>query len=125
MQLYKRNRKFLNSLKGIFSLEKIVKNDDVTTNYKNLLLLFQVNLLDGKRSLNINIFLRQFRSSNEDIIQMILDGDHDDFGAEKLKGLMKIMPEMDEIEMLKSFDGDKTKLGNAEKFVLALVEVPK
>ena len=125
MQLYKRNRKFLNSLKGIFSLEKIVKNDDVTTNYKNLLLLFQVNLLDGKRSLNINIFLRQFRSCNEDIIQMILDGDHDDFGAEKLKGLMKIMPEMDEIEMLKSFDGDKTKLGNAEKFVLALVEVPK
>ena len=125
MQLYKRNRKFLNSLKGIFSLEKRIKNDDVTTNYKNLLLLFQVNLLDGKRSLNINIFLRQFRSSNEDIIQMILDGDHDDFGAEKLKGLMKIMPEMDEIEMLKSFDKDKTKLGNAEKFVLALIEVPK
>ena len=87
--------------------------------------LLQVNLLDGKRSLNINIFLRQFRSSNEDIIQMILDGDHDDFGAEKLKGLIKILPEMDEIEMLKSFDGDKTKLGNAEKFVLALVEVPK
>ena len=125
MQLYKRNRKFLNSLKGIFSLEKIVKNDDVATNYKNLLLLFQVNLLDGKRNLNINIWLRQFRSSNEDIIQMILDGDHDDFGAEKLKGLMKIMPEMDEIEMLKSFDKDKTKLGNAEKFVLALIEVPK
>ena len=75
--------------------------------------------------MNINIWLRQFRSSNEDIIQMILDGDHDDFGAEKLKGLMKIMPEMDEIEMLKSFDKDKTKLGNAEKFVLALIEVPK
>ena len=125
MQLYKRNKKFLNSLKGIFSLEKRIKNDDVTTNYKNLLLLFQVNLLDGKRNLNINIWLRQFRSSNEDIIQMILDGDHDDFGAEKLKGLMKIMPEMDEIEMLKSFDKDKTKLGNAEKFVLALIEVPK
>ena len=122
MQLYKRNRKFLNSLKGIFSLEKRIKNDDVTTNYKNLLLLFQVNLLDGKRNLNINIWLRQFRSSNEDIIQMILDGDHDDFGAEKLKGLMKIMPEMDEIEMLKSFDKDKTKLGNAEKFEIGTVK---
>ena len=87
--------------------------------------MFQVNLLDGKRSLNISIFLRQFRSSNEDIIQMILDGQHDDFGAEKLEGLMKILPEMDEIEMLKSFDGDKTKLGTPEKFILALVEVPK
>ena len=66
-----------------------------------------------------------FSSSNEDIIQMILDGEHDDFGAEKLKGLMKILPEMDEIEMLKSFDGDKSKLGNAEKFILQLVDVPK
>ncbi len=52
-------------------------------------LFFQVNLLDGKRSLNINIFLKQFRSSNEDIIQMVLDGEYDDFGSEKLKGLVK------------------------------------
>ena len=64
-------------------------------------------------------------SSNEDIIEMILEGEHDDFGAEKLKGLMKILPEMDEVEMLKSFDGDKSKLGNAEKFILQLTEVPK
>ena len=56
---------------------------------------------------------------------MILDGEHDDFGAEKLKGLMKILPEMDEIEMLKSYDGDKTKIGNAERFILQLVDVPK
>ena len=56
---------------------------------------------------------------------MILDGEHDDFGAEKLKGLLKLLPEMDEIEMLKAFDGDKAKLGNAEKFILQLVEVPK
>ena len=33
-------------------------------------------------------------SSNDDIITMIMDGDYDDFGAEKLKGLMKILPEM-------------------------------
>ena len=60
-----------------------------------------------------------------DIIQTIKDGEHDDFGAEKLKGLMKILPEMDEIEMLKSFPGDKSKIGNAEKFILQLVDVSK
>jgi hypothetical protein len=32
---------------------------------------------------------------------------------------------VDELEMLRSFDGDKTKLGNAEKFLLQLIEVPK
>ncbi len=83
-----------------------------------------VNLLDGKRSLNINIFLRQFRSTNDDILRMIVEGDYDEFGAEKLKGLVRILPEMDEIEMLKAFDGDRVKLGNAEKFVLGLVDVP-
>ena len=56
---------------------------------------------------------------------MIKNGDHDDFEAEKLKGLKKILPEMDEIEMLKSYPGDKSKLGNAERFILQLVAVSK
>lgn len=84
----------------------------------------EIALLDGKRSLNVNIFLKQFRSSNEDIIQLIRDGGHDDIGAEKLRGLLKILPEVDELEMLKSYDGDKIKLGNAEKFFLQLIQVP-
>merc|ERR1719411_1675814 len=83
----------------------------------------EVNLLDGKRSLNINIFLRQFRSSNEDIIEMVVSGDFSDFEPEKLKGLMKILPEQDEIEMLRSWEGDTKKLGNAENFILHLISV--
>merc|ERR1719216_329760 len=82
-----------------------------------------VNLLDGKRSLNINIFLRQFRSSNEGIIDMVVSGDFSDFEPEKLKGLMKILPEQDEIEMLRSWEGDTKKLGNAENFILHLISV--
>lgn len=85
----------------------------------------EIILLDGKRSLNVNIFLKQFRSSNDDIIQLIKDGAHDDIGAEKLRGLLKILPEVDELDMLKTFDGDKARLGNAERFLLQLLEVPK
>lgn len=73
----------------------------------------------------MNIFLKQFRSSNEDIIQLIRDGCHDDIGAEKLRGLLKLLPEIDELEMLRAFDGDISKLGNAEKFLLQLIQVPK
>lgn len=83
----------------------------------------EINLLDGRRSLNINIFLKQFRSSNDDIIDMVLHGDQDDFGAEKLRGLMKILPEADEMEMLRSWDGDRKKLGNAERFILQLLPI--
>lgn len=84
-----------------------------------------MTLLDGKRSLNVNIFLKQFRSSNEDIIQLIRDGEHDDVGAEKLRGLLKILPEVDELDMLKSYTGDFDKLGNAEKFLLQLTHLSK
>ncbi|XP_063697263.1 FH2 domain-containing protein 1 isoform X2 [Culicoides brevitarsis] len=84
----------------------------------------EITLLDGKRSLNVNIFLKQFRSSNEDIIQLIKNGAHDDIGAEKLRGLLKILPEIDELEMLKAFEGDRSRLGNAEKFIMQLIEVP-
>ncbi|KAH9639545.1 hypothetical protein HF086_012396 [Spodoptera exigua] len=84
----------------------------------------EITLLDGKRSLNVNIFLKQFRSSNEDIIQLIREGAHDDIGTEKLRGLLKILPEIDESEMLKAFTGDVTKLGTAEKFLLQLIQLP-
>ena len=42
-------------------------------------------------------------SSNEDIIEMILSGEHNDFGPEKLKGLMKILPEQDEVQTIRSY----------------------
>ena len=63
--------------------------------------------------------------TNEEIIQLIKDGEHDDIGAEKLRGLLKILPEIDELDMLKAFDGDKQRLGNAEKFLMQLSHVPK
>uniref|UniRef100_A0A182PC42 FH2 domain-containing protein n=1 Tax=Anopheles epiroticus TaxID=199890 RepID=A0A182PC42_9DIPT len=84
----------------------------------------EITLLDGKRSLNVNIFLKQFRTTNEDIIQLIRNGEHEDIGAEKLRGLLKLLPEVDELEMLRAFDGDNNRLGNAEKFLLQLVQVP-
>ena len=81
-------------------------------------------------------------SSNEDIIEMVVNGDFHEFEPEKLRGLMKILPEPDEvvfreslnnilkysffqIEMLKSWEGDTKKLGNAERFILQLINVKK
>ncbi|XP_045460083.1 inverted formin-2 [Harmonia axyridis] len=83
----------------------------------------EITLLDGKRSLNVNIFLKQFRSSNEEIVRLIREGAHEEIGAEKLKGLLKILPELDELDMLRSFNGDFHKLGNAEKFLVQLIQL--
>nr|KAG5685511.1 hypothetical protein BaRGS_024248 [Batillaria attramentaria] len=84
----------------------------------------EVTLLDAKRSMNVNIFLKQFRKSNEAIVEMIKKGDYRAFGVEKLKGLIKLLPPADEIEQLTNYEGDTEKLGNAEKFFLKLMELP-
>ncbi|XP_072171506.1 inverted formin-2-like [Diadema setosum] len=81
----------------------------------------EINLLDGKRSLNVNIFLKQFRMPNEAIIKMIEESNVEGFGGvERLRGLTKLLPEKDELDMLNNFEGDKTRLGTAEKFYLEL-----
>lgn len=85
----------------------------------------EINLLDGKRSLNVNIFLKQFRMPNDAIMTLIKEGNVEGFGGvERLRGLMKLLPEKDELGMLKAFTGDQTKLGAAEKFYLQLSELP-
>jgi len=58
----------------------------------------QINLLDMKRSMNVNIFLKQFKMSNEAIVALIKHGDDGQLGAEKLKGLVKVLPQKDEVE---------------------------
>jgi hypothetical protein len=60
----------------------------------------QINLLDGKRSLNVNIFLKQFRMSHEEIVQLLREGRSDKFGAERLKGLLKQLPSQDEVTIV-------------------------
>lgn len=57
----------------------------------------QVTLLDPKKSMNVNIFLKQFRKSIEVIIDLLRAGDPRAFGVEKLKGLSKVLPQTDEV----------------------------
>lgn len=47
--------------------------------------------------MQVNIFLRQFKASNDVIVGLIKEGDAEKIGAEKLKGLIKIIPERDEV----------------------------
>ncbi|CAG5120639.1 unnamed protein product, partial [Candidula unifasciata] len=83
-----------------------------------------ISLLDPKRSMNINIYLKQFRKSNEAIVDLIKKGEGRSFGVEKLKGLIKLLPQLDEIELIQNYDGDPEKLGNAENFFLKLLSLP-
>ncbi|KAM9557000.1 inverted formin-2 isoform 5-T8 [Guaruba guarouba] len=84
----------------------------------------EITFLDSKKSLNLNIFLKQFKCSNEEIAAMIQKGDSSKLDAEILKQLLKLLPEDHEINSLKSFKEEKTELANADQFYLHLLEIP-
>ena len=62
-----------------------------------------MNLLDSKRSLNVNIFLKQFRMPHEEIVAHIARSESEKIGAEKLKGLVKLLPEADEVNFTNNY----------------------
>lgn len=84
----------------------------------------EINLFDMKRSMSINVWLKQFKMPTDDIIEILRQTDEEKFGAERLRSLLKLLPDDSEVEMLRSFDGDKDKLGAAEKFCRSLIALP-
>lgn len=57
-------------------------------------------LLDAKRSMNTNIFLKQFKEIHSEIVAMIKEGDIDKIGQQRLQGLQKILPVEDEVQCI-------------------------
>ncbi|KAG7281210.1 hypothetical protein CRUP_019735 [Coryphaenoides rupestris] len=84
----------------------------------------EISFVDPKKNLHLNIFLKQFKCSNEDFVVMIQNGDRTKFDVEVLKQLMKLLPEKHEIENLNTFRGEKIKLANVDRFYTSLLAIP-
>uniref|UniRef100_A0A3Q3GVQ5 FH2 domain-containing protein 1-like n=1 Tax=Labrus bergylta TaxID=56723 RepID=A0A3Q3GVQ5_9LABR len=100
--------------------------DEKVNSYTLLLLFFflQISLLDSKRSMNIGIFLRQFKMPAKEIVEDIRQGAGDRYGAEKLTELCKLLPDSEEESRLRKFSGERNWLGEPDLFLLLLVEIP-
>ncbi|ESP03685.1 hypothetical protein LOTGIDRAFT_171217 [Lottia gigantea] len=84
----------------------------------------EVALLDPKRSMIVNIFLKQFKNERNVLTDVIKRCDNRALGTEKIKGLVKILPTQEEVDMITNFEGDLTKLGQAESFYRELIQIP-
>ncbi|KAL4002702.1 hypothetical protein ACH3XW_4540 [Acanthocheilonema viteae] len=82
-----------------------------------------ITLLSHKRSFNVSIFLKQFKEGTSQIIENVRDGNGDFFGLERLNNLRAILPDSEEIEILRGFSGDQSQLGIAEQFFLSLLNM--
>ncbi|XP_078419536.1 inverted formin-2-like [Cetorhinus maximus] len=84
----------------------------------------EVTFLDPKKSLNLNIFIKQFKCSNEELADMIQKGSKSKFDVEVLKQLKKLLPEEHERENIILYKEKKEKLANGDHFYLCLLNVP-
>ncbi|KAM9579297.1 FH2 domain-containing protein 1 isoform 1-T3 [Guaruba guarouba] len=84
----------------------------------------EVSILDAKRSMNVGIFLKQFKKSAESIIEDIYHGRSEPYSSELLHEFLKLLPEAEEVKKLKAFDGDLSKLSQADSFMYLLIQVP-
>ncbi|KAK2899653.1 FH2 domain-containing protein 1-like [Channa argus] len=84
----------------------------------------QVSILDSKRAMNIAIFLKQFKRSNQTIVDDICQGNSEPYGAEPLRELLKLLPDTEELKKLKAYQGDVSKLSLADSFVYLLIQLP-
>nr|XP_023992249.1 FH2 domain-containing protein 1-like [Salvelinus alpinus] len=84
----------------------------------------KVSLLDSKRTMNVGIFLRQFKTAVQEIVKDIRQGVGTRYGAEKLSELCKLLPDADEEARLKRFKAERSGLGEPDLFMILLVEVP-
>ncbi|CAH0480110.1 unnamed protein product [Peronospora belbahrii] len=85
----------------------------------------EVLLFDPKRQQNVSIAIARFKMSSEDIKNAIYALDGQKLGSEVLNVLISISPTLEEIDMLKNYDGDKKLLGNVERFFLELLTIPR
>uniref|UniRef100_A0AAV2LFT1 FH2 domain-containing protein n=1 Tax=Knipowitschia caucasica TaxID=637954 RepID=A0AAV2LFT1_KNICA len=85
----------------------------------------EISILDSKRAMNVGIFLKQFKKSNRTIVEDIRRGDGQKYGAELLKDLLKLLPDVEEVKKLQAFKGDPDKLALVDAFMYLLIQVPQ
>lgn len=85
-----------------------------------------VTLLDMKRANNVNIMLSQFRDMSFDELRAAIgSADSSKLTADKLGMLVNYLPTDEEATLLADYQGDRTKLGKAELFYLAMLQLPR
>ncbi|CAJ1065102.1 FH2 domain-containing protein 1 [Xyrichtys novacula] len=84
-----------------------------------------VTILNSKRSMNVGIFLKQFKRPVQDMIEDIKSGSNHSFGPGKLRELCKLLPEEGEVKQLNGFKGDTSALPEADLFMLMLVKTSR
>lgn len=82
-------------------------------------------VLDPKKAQNIAILLRALHVTMEEVCEALLEGNAETLGTELLESLLKMAPTKEEERRLQAYNDDSpVKLGQAEKFLKAVIDIP-
>ncbi|KAI3451931.1 hypothetical protein Pfo_008596 [Paulownia fortunei] len=116
------NEDAMESLFGCNSANSVPKE---ATKKSALPALEQENrVLDPKKSQNIAILIRALNVTREEVSEALLDGNPEGLGPELLETLVKMAPTKEEEIKLKDYNGESSKLGSAERFLKAILDIP-
>ena len=85
----------------------------------------KITLLDMTRARNMEILLGSLRLQYNVLKDAIMSVNDDVLTPQRLNILRQCIPTEEEIEVVQTYHGDKEDLGMAERFVLAMSEIPR
>ncbi|XP_018014551.1 inverted formin-2 [Hyalella azteca] len=97
-----------------------VGSTPLPTKKKDSLIAF----MDPKKSMNLNITLKAFKGTTEDVVAIIRNGDATKVDIDHLRSLFKVLPDKEEVDQAVEHEADASRLAPAEQFCLALSRVP-
>jgi len=114
-------------IKDNFEISKIVKKESKEEGKSKK--GAKVSLIDGKRSMNMNVMLAQFgKRSMTEIQRILIDMDGESIGIGGITSLLDFVPEMDEIAVVKKYmevaGNEEENLGKAELYIYHVSKVP-
>ena len=75
--------------------------------------------------MNLGISLSKVKFTNDELKHMINNLKYDKFDVELIDKILNLAPNVEEIEKLNAYTGDKELLSGGERFCLMLIELPK
>jgi len=80
----------------------------------------KIELVDAKRAYNVAISLSRFKMSYEELRDAVMNFNDNVLSLEMIDVLCEILPQPEEMKLVKSYTGNIDRLGDVEKFFLTM-----
>ncbi|KAL8226495.1 hypothetical protein R6Q57_016327 [Mikania cordata] len=113
------NEEMIESLFGYHAKDK---DQDMKNNPTKEPQTHFVQIIDPKKAQNLSILLKALNVTTEEVSAALIEGN--ELPIEIVQTLLKMAPTSEEELKLRLYSGDHSRLGPAERFLKALVEIP-